>query len=309
MGSIGCGNIILSTITRTTTDTGSQAMHRFRLPVLLCGSIFAIALAAQQPPSGNVGGRGGGRGGRGEAETVVPIDPAAVERGNQIFRANCAFCHGIDARGAEGPDLMRSLYLTNDEGGKELGAFLKVGNPGSGMPAFLNLPDDQVKDISAFLHQRLQESRARINMDPKAIVVGAARSGEAYFNGDGKCSTCHSTGGDLKGVGSKYDPMTLQSRIINPRGGGRGGRGGPPPKPSTVSVTLSSGQTISGTLVAVNDFFVTLVTSDGDRRTFNRDNNDPKVSVADPYQGHLDLFLKITNKNMHDLTAYLVTLK
>jgi len=233
------------------------------------------------------------------------VDPAAVERGNQVYRPNCGFCHGIDARGAAGPDLARSLVVLDDVGGKDLGLFLKSGRPDAGMPAFSGLTPDQAADISAFLHARFEESRARRPMNVNAIVVGNAVEGAAFFNGEGKCNSCHNPNKDFKGIGARYDPYVLQGRIMNPRGG----RGGPPIKPSTVKVTPPTGQTVAGRLVTINDFSVTLIDGLGNRRTFERDNEVPKVEITDPYQAHLSNFLKMTDKHMHDLTAYLVTLK
>jgi cytochrome c oxidase cbb3-type subunit 3 len=173
------------------------------------------------------------------------------------------------------------------------------------MPAFPDMTAEQAADISAFLHARIEESRARTPMNVNAIVVGNAAEGAAFFNGEGRCSACHNPNGDFKGIGAKYDPFVLQGRIINPRGG----RGGPPIKPSTVKVSLPSGVIITGRLVSVDDFSVTLVDAAGTRRTFDRDNDIPKVEISDPYQAHMDNFLKMTDKHMHDLTAYLVTLK
>ena len=265
--------------------------------------VLAPLLFAQAPP-----GRGGQPGaappGRPDAARAK-VDPAAVERGEQIYGPSCSFCHGNDARGAGAPDLARSLVVLDDVGGKNLATFLRSGRPDVGMPAFADLTMEQAADISAFLHARIEESRARPPMNVKAIVVGNAAEGAVFFNGEGKCITCHNPNMDFKGIGAKYDPMVLQGRIINPRGG----RGGLPIKPSTVRVTLPSGQTISGQLVAVNDFSVTLIDAARARRTFNRDNEVPKVEITDPYQAHLDNFLKMTDKHMHDLTAYLVTLR
>jgi len=173
------------------------------------------------------------------------------------------------------------------------------------MPAFPGLTPKQSSDIAAFLHAKIEESRARRPMDVNAIVVGNAAEGAAFFNGEGKCSSCHDPLGDFKGIGAKYDPFVLQGRIINPRGG----RGGPPIKPSTVRVTLPDSRVVTGRLVAVNDFSVVLIDASGVRRTFPRDNEVPTVEITDPYQAHLDNFLKMTDKHMHDLTAYLVTLK
>jgi cytochrome c oxidase cbb3-type subunit III len=263
-------------------------------PIFLPVLFFLSAATAQQPSVSE----------RPDAQKVK-ADAAAVERGNQIYRPNCGFCHGIDARGAAGPDLARSLVVLNDVGGKDLGTFLRSGRPDAGMPAFATLTAEQASDISAFLHFRFEESRARRPMDVNAIVVGNAAEGAAFFKGEGKCSSCHNPNADFKGIGAKYDPYVLQGRILNPRGG----RGGPPVKPSTVKVTLPNGQMVAGRLVSVNDFSVTLIDAAGNRRTFARDNEQPRVEITDPYQAHLDNFLKMTDKHMHDLTAYLVTLK
>jgi cytochrome c oxidase cbb3-type subunit 3 len=142
-------------------------------------------------------------------------------------------------------------------------------------------------------------------MNVNAIVVDNAPEGAAFFTGEGQCNSCHNPNGDFKGIGAKYDPFVLQGRILNPRGG----RNGAPIKPSTVKVTSPSGETATGQLVSVNDFAVTLIDAAGHRRTFERDNEVPKVEISDPYQAHLDNYLKMTDKHMHDLTAYLVRLK
>jgi cytochrome c oxidase cbb3-type subunit III len=119
------------------------------------------------------------------------IDAASVLRGNQVYRPNCGFCHGLDARGAAGPDLARSLMVLKDVGGKELGAFLNSGRPDAGMPSFAGLSPEQSVDLAAFLHAKIEESRARSPIDVNAIVVGNAAEGAAFFKGDGKCHTCH----------------------------------------------------------------------------------------------------------------------
>ena len=259
-------------------------------------NVLAVAIAllpaeaawAQQP---------GGRTGEGKP------DPALVERGSQVYRANCGFCHGVDARGGNGPDLARSLVVLEDVGGNKLGAFLKTGRPDAGMPAFMSLSPQQSADLAAFLHARIEESRARAPMDVNAIVVGNAAEGAAFFGGAGRCRSCHNPDADFKGIGAKYNPFVLQARILNPRAGAG------PIKPSMVRVTLPSGETIAGRLVAVDDFSVVLIDASGARRSFSRDNEIPKVEITDPYQAHLDNLRSLTDKQMHDLTAYLVTLK
>jgi mono/diheme cytochrome c family protein len=243
---------------------------------------------------------------------IVPrpvLDKAAIDRGAGTYRAACAFCHGIDARGAQGPDLARSLYVLNDDRGRDLGAFLRVGRPANGMPAFPALTDGESADLSAFLNDRIAASRTRPPMDPAGIVVGNAAAGEAYFNGAGGCSACHSPAGDLKGVGGRYNPMVLQGRMLNPRVVAPG-RGQPVPNRTrpTVKVT-TGGQVLSGTLESISDFHVTFVDATGVRRTVPRDNEVPRVEVTDPAAAHLELLGKYTDQDMWNLTAYLVTLK
>jgi mono/diheme cytochrome c family protein len=244
---------------------------------------------------------------------IVPrpvLDKAAIERGSGTYRAACAFCHGLDARGASGPDLARSLYVLNDDRGGELGPFLRVGRPANGMPAFPNLTDAESADLSAFLNSRIAESRSRPPMNPDGIVVGNAAAGQAYFNGAGGCSGCHAATGDLKGIGSRYNAMVLQGRMLNPRVVAAG-RGQPVPNRTraTVTVTMAGGQVVSGTLQSISDFHVTLVDEAGNRRTIARDNEAPRVEVKDPAAAHLDLLGKYTDQDMWNLTAYLVTLK
>jgi len=243
---------------------------------------------------------------------VPKFDDAAVERGKNAFVAACGFCHGSNARGGEGgPDLIRSVLVLDDEGGKELGAFLRVGRPGSGMPAF-DLPSPQVADIATFLHSRVAAAAFRNTYQIGNILVGDAKAGEAFFNGAGGCNTCHSPGGDLVGVGAKYETVNLQLKFLMPRSGGRGpgGRGGPPQGPPiNVTVTLPSGETFHGALVRITDFDVTLRDASNVTRSFARNGDVPKVELADPLQHHLDMLTKYTDKNIHDLTAYLVTLK
>ena len=85
------------------------------------------------------------------------------------------------------------------------------------MPKF-DLPRAQVSDLAAFLHSAIYLNSNRRLYKILDIVVGDARAGEAYFNGAGRCSSCHSSTGDLKSVGAKYEPATLQGRLLLPRG-------------------------------------------------------------------------------------------
>ena len=153
------------------------------------------------------------------------LDAAAVERGQRAFAQSCAFCHGADARGGAqgGSDLLQSAIVLEDAGGRQLGAFLKVGRPEKNMPRF-ELPAPQVSAIAAFLRSRV-EGAASSRRSNVSILVGDARAGAVYFNGPGGCTACHSVTGDLAGIGARYEPVMLQGRMVVPRGrGGYPGR-------------------------------------------------------------------------------------
>ena len=254
-----------------------------------------------------------------QQQALTPVtDQAAVERGKALLVEQCGFCHGANARGGSGgPDLTRSVIVQEDEGGKQLGAFLRVGRPERGMPKF-DLPDAQMGDLAAFLHSAIYLNANRRLYKILDIVVGDPKAGQAYFNGAGRCSSCHSPTGDLKGVGTKYEPTVLQGRFLLPRGraggGGRGGGGGSPlyqdPTSIKVSVTPPAGETVTGGLVRLTDFDVTLYDGAAGRmRSFLRNGDVPKVVVTDPLQAHVDHLTKWTDTEMHNMTAYLASLK
>jgi cytochrome c oxidase cbb3-type subunit 3 len=239
-----------------------------------------------------------------------PADAAAVERGKELLGQQCGFCHGANARGGSGgPDLTRSALVQEDEGGKQLGEFLRVGRPDRGMPKFdFSAQDDA--DIAAFLHGEIYLAANRRLYKILDVLVGDPKSGQAYFNGAGRCSTCHSPAGDLKGVGAKYSPVDLQGRVVYPR------RGGIPGSPAwedknavRATVTTASGS-VTGAVVRLTDFEVTIIDPvSGQQRSFLRNGEAPKVVVTDPLQAHLDQMLKWTDADMHNVTAYLASLK
>jgi len=244
-----------------------------------------------------------------------PGDPAAVERGQRLHVQECGFCHGANARGgSSGPDLTRSALVQTDENGRQLGEFLQVGRPDRGMPRF-ELPPAQVADLAAFLHAAIYLNSNRRLYKILDILVGDPKAGEAYFAGAGRCSTCHSPAGDLKGVGAKYEPVVLQGRLLLPRGrvGAPGATADPlyaQPTAIRATVTTRAGESTTGGLVRMTDFEITIYDSaSGAMRSWLRSGDDPKVVLTDPLQAHLDQLTKWTDTDMHNMTAYLAGLK
>jgi cytochrome c oxidase cbb3-type subunit 3 len=242
------------------------------------------------------------------------VDADAAERGRKVWAAECIDCHGTTARGtANGSNLVRSDMMWSDRYGDRLGAFLKKGHKmQSGKPS-ASLTAAQVADLDHFIHERLYDTlRGSPIFHVQDVLTGNARDGAVYFNGGGKCATCHSPTGDLKGIASKYNPATLQGRFLNPRplgGRGRGGRGGATgAKQVTLTVTPPAGPAITGTPVAFDDFNVAVRDSNGDYHSWKR-TPGLKVVKNDPYATHDELLTQYSDKNMHDILAYLETLK
>ncbi|MGA7412050.1 MAG: c-type cytochrome [Bryobacteraceae bacterium] len=261
----------------------------------------AVEVAAQTPAAGAAPGAD-------QPKAATKPDPESIERGQKTFVQNCGFCHGSRAKGGEkGPDLLRSVLVLDDENGANIGHVILKGRPDKGMPKFVMTPE-QIADISNFLHDSINSAKNRDNYQILNIVTGDPKAGEAYFNGAGKCTSCHSVTGDLKDIGGKYDPVTLQDKILMPRD--RWG-GAPQPKSEvTVTVTSPSGEAVTGRLLGVNDFNVALRDDKGGFRSFTRrDESNPKVEIHDPLRVHTDMLKSYTDENVHNLTAYLVTLK
>jgi mono/diheme cytochrome c family protein len=241
-----------------------------------------------------------------------PADPAVVARGKATFGVHCSFCHGSDARGGEGgPNLIRSELVLNDRAGEKIASVVQNGRPDRGMPKF-DLSMSAISDIAAYIHSFKVGGYDISRQKPVSVLVGDAKAGEAYFAA--KCASCHSVTGDLKGISGKFnDPKMLQQTWLAPGGSGRRGpsaqESAVPVKPITVTVTLPSGEKVEGRLLRMDDFIVTLTKAYGTQSSFRRDGDSPKVEVHDPAQPHRDLLSTYTDKDIHNLTAYLVTLK
>ena len=277
----------------------------------------------QTPPAGRgAGAPPQGRGGQSFPKTMrPPDDPAVVERGNALYGINCRLCHGPDLRGGDmgGINLLRSQLVLNDQHGELIFPVVRDGRMNPGLPPMPPLPlkEEDVKAIAVYIHSVMARSPGQGGPPPGPpvvlnILVGNAANGQRFFAAN--CASCHSAAGDLQGLASRYaDPVQLQNTWVAGRGGG-GGRGGalPPraPKPVTVAVTTAAGERVEGTLVRIDDFTVVLANAEGIHRSFRRSGpTTPQVQVTDPLEGHKKLLVKYTDKDIHDVTAYLVTLK
>jgi mono/diheme cytochrome c family protein len=280
---------------------------------------MALSLAAQAPPPQGRGaapgqGRGGpppGRGGgiMGAGPSDLPtVDSAAAARGKTVYAAQCTSCHGDQARGtAKGANLVRSLLVLRDRHGSELSPFLKKGHPTGGNAS---LTDEQVVDLSHFLRQRVNDSlRGSPIFQPGNVLTGDSKAGAAFFNGEGKCGTCHGASSSLTGIGARLTPIDLQQRFLFPRTGrGRGAGSAPSSSAITVTVTPPAGPEVSGVVLQMDDFNVALRDASGTYYSFKR-TPDLKVVKNDPLAAHIALLDTITDKQMHDVVAYLETLK
>ena len=222
-----------------------------------------------------------------------------TERGHKQFQQACGFCHGADATGARGPDLVRSPLVAHDVNGDLIGDVIRHGRPDQGMPA-MEMTNEQITDIASYLHARIAESTASSRI-PRSyprekLLTGNIEAGKAYFNGAGGCANCHSPTADLAGIGAKYSPVDLQARMLYPEGNHK-----------TAIVTLASGEQVKGKVVHADDFVMAVRDAAGWYRSFRRD--QVKVEVHDALEDHRKLLDKITPTQMHDLFAYVESLK
>ena len=286
--------------------------------LLSCGSLIVAcvtSLAAQQAPKKDPPRPAPAPAARAERPPDYPEHPPAppekIAHGQQLFRSNCSFCHGSDARGGEkGPNLVRDAVVLRDQDGETITPIVQNGIPAVGMPKFA-LSASDISDIAAWLHNQPLSDRGT----PSAldILVGDAKLGAAYFNGAGRCTQCHSVTGDLAGIGGKYEAKMIQNLIVSGSNyGGRrrsAGTAAAKPKPVTVTVTLPSGEQFQGEIDHISAFVVALRDSTGTYHSFARRDTIPKVVVNIPFQWHLDMLPQWRDDDIHNLTAYLVTLK
>jgi mono/diheme cytochrome c family protein len=223
-----------------------------------------------------------------------------VEAGNSLFHQNCAFCHGRDTMGGEtGPDLTRSKLVLADVGGDKISEVVRNGRPEKKMPAF-NFSSQEVAGLAAYIHSQATKAASmkggRRGVDVADLQTGNVEEGKQYFTNGGGCVKCHSVTGDLAGVATRYQGLQLEERMLYPRGA-----------KSRITVILPSGEKVAGVLAYQDEFVVAL--RDGDGRYHSWAASKVKYQVDSPANAHVDLFSKYTDADIHNLMAYLQTLR
>jgi cytochrome c oxidase cbb3-type subunit 3 len=266
--------------------------------VALCG----MALAQNQVGSNQAGKETAPA----SAASSVTYAPELVQKGAAIFRQDCSFCHGRDAGGGEsGPDLTRSKIVAQDVNGDRIGAVVRNGRPDKGMPPF-EKSEDEIASLAAFIHtqqnialsgtDRRKDAGGRKGVDVSDLQTGNVEAGKRYFEGAGGCTKCHSASGDLAGIASRYKGLELEEQMLYPKHA----------RPKVV-VQTESGQTISGKLAYEDEFVIGMTDDSGAYHSWRV--RDVHYKIDPGLNAHVELFSKYSDDDVHNLMAYLQTLK
>lgn len=295
------------------------SFSRAAIASLLSTSVVVLLHAqapAPQAPAAGGRGQGGGRATQASPasqkppQTVTPQTYPAelVQRGQGLFTATCGFCHGRDTMGGEtGPDLTRSALVAEDVRGDKIAPVIKNGRPDKGMPP-LNLPDPDIAAIVAFIHDTKDKADslegARRSVEVADLQTGNAQAGQQYFVGAGGCAKCHSPTGDLAGLANRLQGLQLFQRMLYPGGRGRGGAASATP---VATVKLPSGQSVTGKVAYRDEFTIAVTDAAGYYRSWPM--SKVQATIVNPLEAHIAQLAKYTNDDMHDVLAYLQTLK
>jgi cytochrome c oxidase cbb3-type subunit III len=272
----------------------------------LLTAMGAVAIAGQAPATF-------------PAQQRAPGDPQLIERGKALYGLTCRACHGVDLRGGDlgGPNLLRSQLVLNDQSGEAIGPVIRAGRTpptGVAMPP-QPMSDDDLRAMAEYIHSVIATAAPQGGPPPGPrvelnLLVGNAREGESYFKAE--CAACHSPTVDLAGIATRITSIEqLQNSWVAGRRMGAPGASATP-KPTRVTVKFAGGTTVAGVLVRMDDFVLALRTDAGDYRSFTRRSSTPRIesiTVDDPLAKHRAQWTKLSDKTIHDVTAYLATLK
>jgi mono/diheme cytochrome c family protein len=254
-----------------------------------------LATSANESPA-----KASGAGDHPEGTRAGADSSGVATGGDRLFQQNCAFCHGRDAQGGEsGPNLTRSRLVRSDLNGDKITEVVRNGRPEKKMPAF-NFSGDEMRGLIAFIHSQVAEAAAqpggRKGVDDADLQTGNVAEGKRYFEGAGTCSSCHSATGDLAGVATRYQGLQLEEQMLYPTDA-----------KNRMTVTLPTGQKIHGVVAHMDEFTVAIRDANGNYRSWPTG----KITYAldSPVHAHADLFSKYTDDDIHNLMAYIQTLR
>src|SRR5437899_3358656 len=153
---------------------------------VVCVAVVSLS-AAQDPP----------------AKNPLEGNADAIRGGMGLYRARCADCHGMDARGVRAPDITQVWASGRTDAG--LFKTVKEGVPGTEMPSNPRVQDAEAWQILAYL----RTLAAPAPTDPPR---GDAVNGERIFRAN--CAVCHR----VKGAGGcPLKEAHAQSNSSSPR--------------------------------------------------------------------------------------------
>jgi len=224
-------------------------------------------------------------------------NPAAIQAGMGLFRARCADCHGMDARGVRGPDITQVWASGRTDDG--LFKTVKGGVPGTEMPANPRILDHEAWQILAYV----RTLAAPAPTDPPR---GDAQNGERVFRA--KCASCHRVndlggrlGPDLSRVGAARSREVMMLRI---RRGLEEFRAGFEP----VTLTPQTGPPIHGVKKNEDLFSVQIMDT---RERIQGYEKDKMKSVQNDAKSAMPIFStdRLSDSDLDDLLRYLLTLR
>jgi cytochrome c oxidase cbb3-type subunit III len=176
-------------------------------------------------------------------ESISILNTTDLTRGQKLFVAHCALCHGIGATGGRGPALNHA-ELRRAPDGQAMFRVIQNGIEGTEMPGAWQLSNNEIKDLIEYVKSLARNDTVKLTGDP-------AR-GKTYYEGKGACASCHivdgrggNIGPDLTNIGARRSATYLREALIEP-----------------------------GTAVPEDFLVVTLVTRDGRRIRGIRANED-----------------------------------
>jgi putative heme-binding domain-containing protein len=182
--------------------------------------------------------------------------------GRKLFLASCSGCHGANAEGGRGPNLIEGRILRRLDDAA-LFASIKSGVPGTDMPP-TNLPDDQIRSVAAYVRS-LSAPAYQTKVD------GDADAGAAVFFGQAGCSGCHMIRGrggflgpDLTDIGALRTVQQLREALLKPSARIADGYEG-------VRVTMRDGSKISGVARNANNYSMQILQKNGALRLLAMD--------------------------------------